>query len=301
MCVIVLKSEDKQFNKQDLKDCFKSNRNGAGFAYPSDGRVEIEKGFFNFKELWKALLPLENKPVMLHFRLATSGLTDDENCHPFEVASTVAMAHNGVLSQFEFDGEHRSDTAVLVEEVLRPVFDRWPKFYRTDEGKNWLEYLAPDWNKLAFINARGDFYKTNTSAWHNRKGLSYSNLTWLHKQYQVASPYFSQAWVNTPEKSKGGSAFNKAWNYIYDRNEKGEDIAIATDEDVALLDSGEPIAMEYVNNIYCMDCVNLCFGEPEDLIKQGATPILFEEQVGYKCDCVVCDAVIAYGDLVANK
>jgi len=311
MCVIVTKPADKQFIKRDLKDCFTTNGHGAGFAFPTKEGVQIEKGFFNFNLLWKALQQVRHKPVLLHFRLATSGNKDTANCHPFKVGRKVAMAHNGVMGQFEFQGEDRSDTAVFVEEILQPVFKKWPTFYRTDTGREWLEYMATDWNKLAFLNAKGEFYRTNQENWHVHKGLKFSNLNWKDRYvgftHNYVSPYGGKGWGGYPDynsikpvepkepKEPKKGVLSSGFDYVFGRNDDGVDKELSS----PIVDADEPIAIEYVGQLYCVDCANLCFGELDDLMKVGAKAITFEKELGYAADCSVCASGLIYDDTMS--
>ena len=83
MCVAIYKPEGIQVTKRDMLKCFQSNPDGAGFSYIDNGVAKIEKGFFTFKQFWTAFRVHMNKEAVIHFRWATHGTTDADNCHPF--------------------------------------------------------------------------------------------------------------------------------------------------------------------------------------------------------------------------
>lgn len=55
-----------------------------------------------------------------HSRIATHGVKNESNCHPFRVGGDklTYLAHNGVLSVCQDKDDKRSDTRVFAEEVL---------------------------------------------------------------------------------------------------------------------------------------------------------------------------------------
>lgn len=55
-----------------------------------------------------------------HSRIATHGVKNESNCHPFRVGGDrlTYLAHNGVLSVSQFKDDPRSDTRVFAEEVF---------------------------------------------------------------------------------------------------------------------------------------------------------------------------------------
>ena len=68
---------------------FENNPDGAGFMYAYQGNVFIEKGFMSYEEFKVGLDNLSQKydisalPLVMHFRIATSGNVDGGTTHPF--------------------------------------------------------------------------------------------------------------------------------------------------------------------------------------------------------------------------
>ena len=119
MCVAIYKPEGKLISRRTLKKCFRANADGAGFAWLDDSRQAIiSKGFFSFSTFWKAYREHAKKEAIIHFRWATHGAENYENCHPFPIPDG-AMIHNGVISWCEpLKTDPRSDTRVFAEDLL---------------------------------------------------------------------------------------------------------------------------------------------------------------------------------------
>ena len=117
MCIIAIKpAHHKMIDETTLETMFDTNPDGAGYMYAYNNRVHIKKGFMTLKELLNSLDNLKKKinieeiPLILHFRISTSGKTDGATCHPFPVTSdlnalrkthvitNLGMAHNVILS-----------------------------------------------------------------------------------------------------------------------------------------------------------------------------------------------------------
>lgn len=135
MCIICVKPLDVDMPKSaTLSTMWQANSDGAGLAYVRQGEnvVRIVKGFMKLKKLKKALHDLQlgkGDLVVLHFRWATHGLTDEGNCHPFPLSNKpnllravsgefpCAIAHNGVFGNMACH-ETLSDTQKFIAKVL---------------------------------------------------------------------------------------------------------------------------------------------------------------------------------------
>lgn len=122
MCIAIM-NDGKMLPKKKLKNCWNNNDDGAGMLYIMDGLLCIEKfpnlggnSFDKFLERYRELKSSDvgNKPMLLHFRIATHGMSD-EYLHPFAVTPTLGLIHNGVISGF--GTKDKSDTAEFAELV----------------------------------------------------------------------------------------------------------------------------------------------------------------------------------------
>ena len=90
MCIAIYKPKGIAIKKTTLANCFSNNPDGAGHMYIYKERLHIEKGFFTFAEFWEQYKfdseKYRKSPFLVHFRIATSGMTDFTNCHPFRIS-----------------------------------------------------------------------------------------------------------------------------------------------------------------------------------------------------------------------
>ena len=94
MCVILVKKKGIELpTKKVLKCCWERNPDGAGFMFNDYDKVVIMKGFMTFEEFYLRLQTanefyhLKEKGLVIHFRIATSGLKDKGNCHPYPISN----------------------------------------------------------------------------------------------------------------------------------------------------------------------------------------------------------------------
>jgi len=141
MCLITVKEAGCELPlEQHLKNGETRNSDGIGIAYLKENEhlFTIKKDFKAFKDFYEFLtLNIKKEDFLIvHFRIATSGLKDEGNRHPFPVINDkekirapnlsckMVMAHNGVLSQFSpakkigLIDDKFSDSQKFVLEVL---------------------------------------------------------------------------------------------------------------------------------------------------------------------------------------
>lgn len=226
MCVIAVKPADvAMIDDKTIDNMWYNNDDGAGFMFPAHGGVKIRKGFMTLTALKKALKALEKEidttatPIILHFRIGTSGGNIAANTHPFPVSENLAalqktqlttplaVAHNGVID-IRPRKKDISDTMEYILSQLAPLYRLKKDFYRLEAGKQ-LIYNAIQ-SKMAFMDAAGrisligkfekdgEYYFSNSSyqtyyrsysywdRWDdynyknwNKKGVSCRMLQWL--------------------------------------------------------------------------------------------------------------------------
>ena len=149
MCVIIIKEKNETLpRKEILENCFDRNSHGAGFMYVESGRVVIDKGYMDFdsfyshyKELCVKFNDFNNKNLVIHMRIATSGGIERENTHPFPLTddyeemkelyfkTDVGIAHNGRIFDFEPSKEQEeqkiSDTMLFIKTYLNSIYHDW--------------------------------------------------------------------------------------------------------------------------------------------------------------------------------
>ena len=209
MCIIAIKPpHHKMIDESIIETMFQNNPDGSGYMYSYNNKVHIEKGFMTLKELLNSLDSLKKKvnieeiPLILHFRISTSGKIDGATCHPFPVTSdlnalrkthvitNLGMAHNGVIYDFEEKKSIYSDTQLFVNKCVSYLYDINPKFLHDDRTEKMLEPII-NGSRLAFLDRHGNIYRYGD--WCENDGIFYSNegyIPWTSRYYHYDSNYY---------------------------------------------------------------------------------------------------------------
>lgn len=207
MCIIVAVPAGIEIpSDETLKQCFRSNSDGAGFMWSDGKRVNIRKGFMTW-ESFKAALDAEldaghiytDSAVVLHFRITTSGKTQPKCCHPFPISSDKAqlqatstesrfgIAHNGVIhGRNTYDGW--SDTMDFVASVVAPLARMHPSFMYSDDAMELLKGACL--SKLAIINHAGEMRLVGE--FKEDGGVFFSNTSYLPTVWSYST--YSNIW-----------------------------------------------------------------------------------------------------------
>ena len=122
MCVIVIndKPSENKLTRSDIEDMWACNNDGFGITYLDDFEtiksMQIENAIAYM---------LGSRPYVAHFRQATTGAVNLNNCHPKQINNRYEFFFNGVCSKFA--GHKDGDTAGLAE-MLKNVK---PAYWRT--------------------------------------------------------------------------------------------------------------------------------------------------------------------------
>ncbi len=244
MCVIVAKNTGCDLPKKEiLQNCYINNPDGAGIMYTKNNKVVIDKGYMTFNSLWKRLqklkaeIDIKNTPIVLHFRIGTSGAFDRSNTHPFELTNqdnkllklknnvNIGIAHNGIITAYE-DNKNTTlnDTQLFIKKFLYPLYKINKKFYENTEIQEIIKTVTS--SKFAFLTSEnkliliGDFIED--------EGIYYSNYT--YKESRKAH-----------EKKKTA----KSYKYI-EYNELMEELTPLDNDEVAFTEDGN----YYINYDY---------------------------------------------------
>jgi hypothetical protein len=191
MCIAIYKPENIIISKETLEQCFKSNPDGAGFMYgiadcrkPSlyededwSRELQVKKGFFTFESFWEEYEPYQNKQCVIHFRIASHGEVNIENCHPFFIADNLAFVHNGMLPGY--NDHTKNDTQQFNEDYLKPLSNICYNDDKAGEAiKSLIEYRIGNNNKLITLDSFGNYkiYNEHKGVWDG--GVWYSNTSY---------------------------------------------------------------------------------------------------------------------------
>lgn len=229
MCIAILNG-GKQLPKKKLQNCWNNNDDGAGMLYLSDGVLVAEKfgndslvnSSKNFDKFYQRYVDIKSGmgdvPMLLHFRIATHGFTD-EFLHPFFVSPDLGLIHNGVITGF--GSKDKSDTAEFTE-----LLSSMPGMTTCEmldipfvEDAIYM-YLGVS-NKLVFLDSTGDFriFNEDKGQWigenwfsndSHSKAVRYYGSTAVYKD--AYDDYGLDAWTGGWD---GGNKQQSVWPSKY--------------------------------------------------------------------------------------
>ena len=232
MCIIVAKEKKvKAPSIETLKTCFYNNPDGAGFMYVGNNeKVVIDKGYMTFKsfkkhyeKLLKKYHNFENKSLVIHFRIGTSGSNNQGNTHPFPSTSNIqdlkktyfltelGIAHNGIIHDYTISRNNAndiSDTQNFVSSFIAPLQEHYKEFYTNEGLMDGIEKLIS--SKLCMLDTKDDLHYIGDFQ-EDSNGVKYSNGTYKNSWYSSYN-------------------YNNGYNYGYDTF-KDYDNDISEDED----------------------------------------------------------------------
>lgn len=194
MCIIVYKPAGISVDRQTLEICFANNPDGAGFMYPCERRLLIQKGYFeaaDFIMAWEKCLKLsgDGLPIVFHFRIATAGEIDKRNCHPHRIAYDLGFVHNGILSRVHVPKESViSDTIIYRNRYLGNLTGA--SLLRTKLFKAIGRHIGTG-NKFVFMNGEGKTIICNEDQGIWRDGLWFSNHSFLPRRVFPFASYYA--------------------------------------------------------------------------------------------------------------
>lgn len=177
MCIVILNTKG-ELDWNTFENCWANNPDGAGIAYVEDGTLKIIKEMESPEQLFLLYHDIRQEnslPMVIHFRIATSGRVNEDNCHPFEVFPGLAMAHNGIIENVRAT-KKTSDTRIFIAEILQ----RLPKSFLFNEGIRQLIEVFVEDSKLVFLDRYGLYNIINEKLghWDENHTNWYSNYSY---------------------------------------------------------------------------------------------------------------------------
>jgi len=219
MCIAIL-NKSSMLSKKSLKNCWDNNYHGAGIGYIDGNELRSyheSTSFDSFYEEYKFIRQLSDKPMMLHFRIATHGMGKDM-LHPHEVThGKVTLVHNGIIRGL---GDNRiSDTREFAE-LLGNFRPKSVAFIDHKGVRGFAMHLLGGTNKVILMDNRGAFRILNETLghWDKSNDTWYSNGSYKERQDYV---WYGNTKVSSGSNyGKGQTAFH--YGYGWEKNEQGE-------------------------------------------------------------------------------
>ena len=186
MCIIAMIPAGKQINKNTLENMTNNNPDGSGIAWIQDNKIKTYKTMDNNKFINKALEVqskfCKDSDILIHCRIATSGKTDLDNCHPFKISKDTVFAHNGILNCVEATNKV-SDTRMFNKALLKQLK---PEFLDNVTTRKLIgEIIRSD--KLAFLTVnpklKRNSYIINRDLGEKENRVWFSNDSYKEKTY----------------------------------------------------------------------------------------------------------------------
>ena len=206
MCIILSCDSNHRPTASTIETCWRGNPDGAGYAYATGSEVVISKGYMTLPDFKHALSHVpEDAPLILHFRIGTSGGYGPEVTHPYPVTSDltalhaldvecpVAIAHNGILPYDADDERGISDTVAYVMRVVsrvarqRPVRDHGG-LCKSSKARRALRRTSQG-SRLALIDAAGHLLRIGDGWETVAPGIYAYNGSWRPYKSRYASLY----------------------------------------------------------------------------------------------------------------
>jgi len=230
MCIAILNSPKFALPKKTIYNSYKNNSDGTGFIWTEGGVLRTHKTMEGAKKVWQFYKSLRSRVsgyIVLHFRIATSGGVNIENCHPFIVNDNLAFVHNGVISGL--GSLKQSDTNEFCEFYLKKM----PSDFLEYSGITKMIEEVIGHSKLVFLDSEDNPTIINHDMGHfDEHGNWYSNTTYQYSyNYGSYGSYYggygvdySKKWGNEYWEDEGDD--DKKWV----RNKNGEWQVIKTDK-----------------------------------------------------------------------
>lgn len=224
MCIAILKPKGKVLSKELLENCSVNNPDGCGFAYVDNKNEVVIKKFMDFKSFWKSYRWIQkNHTMLIHFRIATHGNVELNNCHPFKLNDKMALIHNGVISGYGSRTDNLSDTKDFIDKVIGNIsYKMWknPSF-RTLVGSSIGS------SKLAILDNNENYYIINEDKGSWDDGVWFSNGSYKRekKVVQATTPSTKTSETKTQTQTDNKATENN-WGYIMRCPECGKEYVV---------------------------------------------------------------------------
>lgn len=181
MCIAIVTKPGFSVGDKELYRGWSGNKDGGGFAFVHDGKVQIKKGYMTYNEFQKAYRAAveqygRDSHFLVHMRIGTSGGVTPNNTHPFAIKGG-AMIHNGVLfyptgKRAGPPGDRKSDTRVFAESLYNIL-----QLEDIKKAEQNLRRAVGGNNKLCFLYDDNSYFILGEDLGFWREGVWYSNYS----------------------------------------------------------------------------------------------------------------------------
>jgi len=263
MCLIIHRPVGCEIPARWLENAMSHNSDGWGIMASIDGILQIRKGLAS-KKFKKNLAFFDGHEVFIHFRYATHGGINVDNCHPFTIVNgEYAVMHNGVIGIDTKENAARSDSWHWSNRVLAPILNRIP-CVADPILTPWIEKNVGTANKIVVLRSNGDYTIANHAQGTMMEGCWLSNVYSIApvRHYRSVSKATAWQWEWTDKYAapKKELAVNSNADFIND----------STDDDLnrdVPIESHESLDLEEVSRMDVDEIATLCEQFPEEMAR----------------------------------
>ena len=202
MCIAIYQAPGYWLTDEELANSWQNNPDGAGISFfDSNNEIVIQKTMnrSEFVDIYRKAVKQHGRQseMAVHFRIATHGGINIDNCHPFFTPDgEMSVIHNGVIPVlFEGKKDPRSDTRVFVQEVIPSLPKGW---LDNEQLFNMVEHYI-GYSKLVILSstAESSAYILNESDghWSSDKKIWFSNKSYCDtKKKGIIKTYAGSTW-----------------------------------------------------------------------------------------------------------
>ncbi len=155
MCLIIHKPNANDVMNDDYIDQAEiKNPDGFGITFLDNGETRVT---MDYEEARRYIY--ENRPFVAHYRYATRGAINIDNCHPFRMRNGQWLYSNGTIAHLG-EATKTSDTLEAVK-ILNQI-----------SPKHWASILSFTDTRFAIVHK--DLSVSRHGKWHNKEGIYYS-------------------------------------------------------------------------------------------------------------------------------
>ena len=190
MCLLSYYPEGVMPDVDALRNGTIFNDDGHGYAIvvPSARRIIVDRGM-NAKEMISTFASMRrlfpDGPALFHSRLATDGVINLLNTHPFTVGGDprTMLAHNGIMPIRPRKGDYRSDTRIVAEEYIPRAFGT----LRRRRARLALERWIGSWNKVVILTV-DPRYRDHAFILNEHEGIWDGGVWYSNDMYRGWTP-----------------------------------------------------------------------------------------------------------------
>jgi hypothetical protein len=187
MCIAILNTPENRLPFETIEASLYSNPDGFGIIATNGSKLISQKSMsMNPDKIYGIYLKhredLPESNIVLHFRIATAGKVNVENCHPFHVNENLAFVHNGIIGQ----GSRKYSDTYLFNETLKKL----PSSFLSNHGTLDLIKRSIGASKLVFLNDSNEATIINEDMGHRDAfGNWFSNRSYEWSKFSTLKDY----------------------------------------------------------------------------------------------------------------